>query len=184
MTEIIVKCKELMVRRIDLFDKDLKKVRTGRASVSLLDGVKVSYYGSPTAMNQVASLSTPDARTIVIAPFEKSLISEIERSIQMANLGVQPTNDGNVIRMSIPPLNEERRKEIAKSIKKLGEEVKVSLRKIRQDSNAKVKKLEKDKEVAEDESKKLQKDIQMETDAFIKKVDERVSKKESEILSL
>ena len=184
LEEIIKDCESSMVKRVEVLEKDLGRVRTGRASVTLLDGTKINYYGNPTPLNQVASVSTPDARTIIISPFEKNLISDIERAIQVADLGVQPVNDGNVVRLSIPPLNEERRKEIAKSIKKLGEEAKVSVRKVRQDANTKVKKLEKAKEIAEDDSKKIQKDIQSKTDEYIKKVDEKIEKKESEILTL
>ena len=184
MDEFIKDCQKAMDKRLEGLDRELAKVRTGRASVNLLDGVRINYYGNPTPLNQVATLSTPDARTIVISPFEKKLISDIERAIQVADLGIQPVNDGNVVRLGVPPLNEERRKEIAKSIKKLGEEAKVGIRKVRQDYNTKIKKGEKAKEIAEDDSKKLQKDIQTETDAFIKKIDERMTKKEQEILTL
>ena len=184
MSELIKDCQGSMEKRLSGFDKELSKVRTGRASVMLVDGIKVNYYGAPTPLNQVSSVSTPDARTLIISPFEKSLISEIEKSIQIADLGIQPVNDGNVVRLSVPALNEERRKQIAKSIKKLGEEAKIGIRKVRQDYNNKIKKLEKGKEIAEDESKKLQKDIQTNVDSFIKKIDEKVSKKEKEILTL
>jgi len=184
MDEVLNSCESAMKKKLELFDKDLSRVRTGRASVTILDGVRVNYYGNPTPLNQVASLSTPDARTIVISPFEKKLISDIERAIQVADIGVQPTNDGNVVRLPIPPLNEERRREIAKSIKKLGEEAKIQIRKARQDSNTKVKKLEKSKEVAEDEGKRLTKDIQVMTDKYIKIVDDKVAKKEQEVLTL
>ncbi|MCB9228406.1 MAG: ribosome recycling factor [Deltaproteobacteria bacterium] len=182
--EILKDCNDSMTKRLTMLDKDLGKVRTGRASVSLLDGVKVSYYGNMTALNQVASVSTPDARSIIISPFEKSLIPDISRAIQMADLGIQPVNDGHVVRLSVPPLNEERRKEIVKSIKKLGEETKISVRKIRQDTNTRVRKLEKDKELPEDESKKLQKEIQTKTDSYISQVDQKIEKKEKEILTL
>lgn len=184
MDQNLVSCEESMQKRIASFDKELTKVRTGRASVNLLDGIRINYYGNPTPLNQVASVSTPDARTVIIAPFEKKVISDIERAIQVADIGIQPTNDGNVVRLPIPPLNEQRRKEIAKSIKKLGEEAKIGIRKQRQDSNAKIKKQEKAKEIAEDESKKLQKDIQSITDKYIKVIDEKVVKKESEIMTI
>ena len=184
MDPLLANCEQSMQKRIDSFDKELGRVRTGRASVNLLDGIRINYYGNPTPLNQVASVSTPDARTIVIAPFEKKIISDIERAIQVADIGVQPTNDGNVVRLPIPPLNEERRKEIAKSIKKLGEDAKIGIRKQRQDSNAKIKKLEKAKELAEDDSKKQQKEVQNITDKFIKVVDEKVTKKESEIMTM
>jgi len=184
MKEIISQCKDAMSKRIEGLDKELTKVRTGRASVAIFDGIKVAYYGNPTPLNQVASLATPDPRSIVITPFEKSLIGDIERAIQMANLGLQPTNDGNVVRIPIPPLTEERRKEIAKGIKKTGEDVKVGIRKCRQDANNTIKKAEKDKEISTDESKGYQKDVQEVTDKYIKVIDEKISKKEEEVLSL
>ena len=184
MNPYIKHCQELMTKKIDHLDRDLQKTRTGRASTSLLDGIRIEYYGTLTPLNQVASLSTPDARTIVISPFEKKLAGEIERAIQIADIGIQPSNDGNVIRLPVPPLNEERRKQIAKEIKKLGEDTKVAVRLVRQDVNTKIKKAEKAKELGEDESKDLQKEVQDCTDGFIKKIAEKVSSKEKEILSL
>lgn len=184
MSELLKKCKEDMQKRIDSMDHELGKVRTGRASVALLDSVRVDYYGAPTPLNQVASLATPDARTIVITPFEKKALSDIERGVHMASLGLQPTNDGNVIRISIPPLTEDRRKELVKAIKKTGEEAKVGLRKVRQDLNTKIKKMEKAKEITEDESRDQQKEIQAVTDDFVKVIDERVSKKEKEAMTV
>lgn len=184
MQDVVEKCKKDMDKRIESLDHQLSKVRTGKASAGLLDGLKVDYYGAPTALNQVASIATPDARTIVITPFEKKILSDIERAIHMADLGIQPTNDGNIIRIPIPPLNEERRKEIAKSIKKMGEDTKVAIRLVRQDLNAKVKKSEKAKELTEDLSKELLKGVQDETDKFIKVIDDKVAKKEKEILTL
>lgn len=183
-TEIIQKCEEAMDKRLQSLDKELLKVRTGRASIAVFDGVRVDYYGSPTPLNQVASLATPDPRSIVITPFEKSIIGSIERSIQMANLGLQPTNDGNVIRIPIPPLTEERRKEIAKGIRKSGEDAKVGVRKFRQDANNALKKAEKDKEISEDDSKSFQKDVQTITDKYTKIIDQRILKKEDEVLKL
>ena len=184
MDTISKECRDDMQKRVLGFEKDLGRVRTGRATVGLLDGIRVDYYGNPTPLNQVASLSTPDARQIVVAPFEKKMISEIERAIQMADIGIQPTNDGNVIRLPIPPLTEERRKEIAKSVKKLGEEAKVGIRKVRQDYNNKIRKMEKDKSIAEDQSKKLQKEIQLATDDNVKTIDQKVGQKEAEVLSM
>ncbi|MFW7381198.1 MAG: ribosome recycling factor [Oligoflexus sp.] len=181
---IIDECKQSMEKRLAAFEKDLTRVRTGRASINMLDGVKVDYYGTPTQLNQVSSLSTPDARTILISPFEKSLIQEIERSIMKADLGVQPTNDGVVVRVPIPQLTEERRKDIVKQIKKMAEEVKVSIRHIRRDSNEAVKKAEKAKEITEDESKQLQADVQKHTDSYVKKVDERLVVKEKEVMTI
>lgn len=181
---LLEKCKELMNSRIAGFDKDLTKIRTGRASISVLDNVKVDYYGTPSPLNQVATLSTPDARTILISPFEKKLIQEIERSIMKADLGLQPNSDGVVVRVPIPQLNEERRKEIVKQLKKMGEEAKVSIRHTRRDINEEVKKIEKDKAITEDESKKLQDDVQKMTDSFIKVLDEKMAKKEKEVMTV
>ncbi len=182
MDDIVAKCKEGMEKRIAAFEKDLTRVRTGRASIAMLDGVRVEYYGAPTPINQVASLSTPDARTIVVSPFEKNLIQDIEKSIMRADLGIQPTNDGVVIRIPIPQLTEERRKDIVKQIKKMGEEAKVSIRHLRRDANDHVKKQEKAKEVTEDDSKQLQQDIQKQTDIYIKKIDERTQSKEKDVM--
>lgn len=181
---LIAKCKDLMENRIAGFDKDLTKIRTGRASISVLDNVKVDYYGTPSPLNQVATLSTPDARTILISPFEKKLIQEIERSIMKADLGLQPNSDGVVVRVPIPQLNEERRKEIVKQLKKMGEEAKVSIRHTRRDINEEVKKEEKDKLITEDESKKLQDEVQKITDSYIKVLDDKMAKKEKEVMTV
>lgn len=183
MDHFLKPCEELMEKKLEHLDRDLQKTRTGRASTSILDGIRVDYYGTPTPLNQVASLSTPDARTIVISPFEKKLAGEIEKAIQIADVGIQPNNDGNVIRLPIPPLNEDRRKKIAKEIKKLGEDSKVSIRLVRQDINNKIKKTEKAKDINKDDSAHFQKEIQECTDRFIKKVTEKVALKEKEILS-
>lgn len=183
-SEILEKCQEAMEKRLTSFDKELSRVRTGRASITLLDGVRVDYYGTPTPLNQVSTLSIPDARTIVVTPFEKKIIGDIERAIQKADLGINPTNDGNIIRVPIPQLTEDRRKEIAKSIKKLGEEAKISIRHARRDANDIIKKAEKSKDLAEDDSKKMQQEIQKETDRFINLVSERITKKEKEVMTV
>ena len=184
MENLVSDCKVDMEKRIKGFETDLTRVRTGRASISVLDGVRVDYYGSPTPLNQVGTLSTPDARTIVVSPFEKNLIQEIEKSIMKADLGIQPTNDGVVIRIPIPQLTEDRRKDIVKQLKKMSEDAKVSIRHIRRDSNDSIKKMEKAKEITEDASKQLQQDIQKQTDAFIKLVDERFVVKEKEVMTV
>ena len=184
MHEVVKECKADMDKRLAALDKELTRVRTGRASVSLLDAVRVDYYGTMTPLNQVAALATPDARTIVITPFEKKILSDIERAIHIADIGIQPNNDGNVVRIPIPPLTEERRKEIAKSIKKIGEEAKVALRKFRQDANARVKKMEKAKECSEDDSVKILKEVQVETDKAVAVVDDKIAKKEKEIMTV
>jgi len=182
--DVINQCKQAMDKRIKGFENELKLVRTGRASITILDPVRVDYYGTPTPLNQVATLTTPDARTIVIAPFEKRLIQDIERSIQIADIGVQPTNDGNVVRLPFPALTEERRKDIAKSLKKIAEESRVSIRNIRRDINEDIKKKEKNKEVSEDDSRKLQADVQKLTDQYIKMVDDKLAAKEKEVMTI
>ena len=184
MENLVQETTDKMEKRISGLDRDLAKTRTGRASISMLDGVKVDYYGSPTALNQVATLSTPDARMIVVSPFEKNLIPEIEKAIFVADLGITPTNDGVVVRIPVPQLTEERRKEIVKGLKKVGEDAKVSLRKIRRDANEATKKAEKAKEITEDESKSLQADVQKVTDTMVKKVDEKLAAKEKEVMTI
>ena len=184
MDSFISDCRNDMSKRIEGLERELSRVRTGRAAVTMLDGVKVEYYGAATPLNQVAALATPDGRTIVINPYEKSLIADIEKAIHIADLGIQPMNDGNVVRLSVPPLTEETRKDIAKSLKKIGEDAKIAIRKVRQDANNRIKNLEKAKELAEDESKKIQKDVQNETDNAVSTVDKLVSAKEKEIMTV
>ncbi|MDD9950214.1 MAG: ribosome recycling factor [Zetaproteobacteria bacterium] len=184
MNSFVLDCERDMAKRINGLERELTRVRTGRATVTMLDGVKVEYYGSATPLNQVAAIATPDARTIVISPYEKSLIADIEKAIHIADLGIQPMNDGNVVRLAVPPLTEERRKSSAQSIKKIGEDAKIAIRKVRQDINNKVKQQEKAKEIAEDEAKRIQKDIQTETDKFVKQVDSILNHKEQEIMTV
>lgn len=173
-----------MAKSIESLKNQLTRVRTGRASASILDGVSVDYYGSPTPVAQVGQVSTPEARLLQIQPFDKSMITEIEKAILGANLGLTPSNDGNLIRIPFPALTEERRKEQVREVKKLGEDAKIAIRNSRRDQNDKVKKAEKDKELSEDESKKFQGEIQTITDKFIKEVDGVVSLKENEIMSV
>jgi len=184
MSEVLNNCKQNMEKRLKAFENDLTKLRTGRASISLVDGVRVDYYGTPSPLNQIATLSTPDARTIVIAPFEKSLIGEIERSIMKSDLGLQPTNDGNVVRIPIPALTEERRKDLAKNLKKMAEDSKIAIRQARKDANDLVKNQQKAKTITEDDVKRLEKDVQKVTDDYIAKIDERATKKEKEIMTM
>ncbi len=184
MSDLVNTCKANMEKRVKAFESDLTKVRTGRASITLLDGIKVDYYGSLTPLNQVATLTTPDARTITIAPFEKKLIQEIEKSIMKADIGITPTSDGNVVRIPIPALTEERRKDIVKNLKKMSEDAKVAIRNIRRDANDAVKKQAKDKAITEDEVKRLETDVQKHTDSFIKAIDDRLAKKEQEVLKI
>lgn len=182
--KVVADCKQKMDKHIKALDAELSKVRTGRASISILDNVRVDYYGTMAPLNQVATLATPDPKMITIAPFEKKMIQTIEKAIMIADIGIQPTNDGNVVRLPIPSLTEERRKDIVKNFKKSGEDFKVSIRHERRDANEVLKKLEKDKAVNEDERKRLEQEIQKVTDQFIKTVDEKLAKKEKEVMTL
>ena len=175
--------KEKMEKSIEALKLNFKKIRTGRASVDMLDGLKVNYYGTPTPLNQVGNISTPDAKTIVIQPWEKNLISEIEKAILASNLGITPQNDGNLVRLSVPAVTEQRRKELAKECKVLAEDVKVAVRNVRQSSNEHIKKAEKNKELSEDLSKDAQNDVQKITDSYIAKIDELLAVKEKEVLN-
>lgn len=175
---------EKMEKTIKALNEELKKVRTGRAQVSMLDGVKVNYYGTLSPLSQVASISTPDARSFLIAPWEASILKEIEQSIVKSDLGLAPINDGKVIRLKVPDLTEERRKDLAKQVKKIAEESRVAIRMARRDANEEVKKSLKDKKMSEDESKKLENEIQKMTDDYIKKIDQISEEKEKSILSL
>lgn len=176
--------KKAMEQKFVALEGEIGKIRTGRASITILDGVRVDYYGTPSPLNQVATLSTPDARTILVSPFEKRLIQDIEKAILKADLGLQPNSDGNVVRVPIPALTEERRKDLVKQLKKTAEDGRVAIRLVRRDANDAVKKLEKDKKINEDESRKVQTDIQTETDKQIKRIDDRVAAKEKEIMTL
>ena len=171
-------------KAIDAFRRDLTKVRTGRANVAILDGVKVDYYGSPTPLHQVASVNVPDARLITIKPWEKTLIPEIEKSIRAAQLGLNPNSDGEIVRVPMPPLTEERRKDLVKMVKKMAEEAKVALRAQRRDANEMLKDFLKDKQITEDEEKAGLKKVQDATDASVTKVDEITAKKEAEIMEV
>lgn len=164
--------------------EDLKKVRTGKAQVSMLDGIRVNYYGNLSPLNQVASVSTPDATTFLIAPWESAILKEIEMAIVKSDIGMAPINDGKVIRLKVPSLTEERRKDLAKQVKKITEDARVAVRLIRRDANEEVKKLLKDKAVSEDEAKKGETDIQKLTDDTIKKVDQLAEEKEKSILTI
>lgn len=182
--EIISSAKSGMSKAIDAMKKDLAKVRTGRASTSLLDEVMVDYYGTPTPLNQVGTLSVPEARLITIQPWEKSIIPAIEKGILKSDLGLTPNSDGQLVRISIPPLTEERRKEMVKMAKRIGEDAKIAIRNARRDANEGLKKLEKEKEISEDELKRGEKDVQEITDANVKKVDEIIDQKEKEVLEI
>jgi ribosome recycling factor len=178
------KTKDKMQHAIDSLKKELASVRTGRASLALLDGIVVMSYGVASPLNQVASLSTPDARSIVIQPWDPKTIGEIEKAIQKSDLGLTPMNDGKLVRIGIPPLTEERRRDLVKVVKKRAEETKVAVRNIRRDSNEGLKKMEKEKDISEDTLKHSLDEVQHLTDDFIKKVDEVLAHKEKEIMEV
>lgn len=180
--DIITKTKEQMSKTVDFCASQLGKIRTGRASTSLLDGVMVDMYGTMGPISNAASVSTPDARSIIVQPWDKSLLSAIERAIHQADLGFNPQNDGTLLRIPVPPLTEERRKEFVKMSKKIAEEAKIALRNIRRDTNESLKKIEKSKEISEDDRKKGEDEVQKITDQFIKNVDTLQEKKEKELL--
>ncbi|MFH1873636.1 MAG: ribosome recycling factor [Pseudomonadota bacterium] len=176
--------KKHMEKPLELFRHELSKLRTGRASTSILDDIRVEYYGTPTPLNQVATLSVPDPRTIAIQPWDTSVLGEIERAILKSDLGLNPVNDGRLVRLPIPPLNEERRKELVKLIKKYGEECKISVRNVRRDSMKKLEKMEGTSEITEDQLKKGEAEIQKLTDDFIKLVDETAAHKEKDMMEV
>lgn len=183
MDERIKKLEDRMQKTYDFLLGDFATIRAGRANPHVLDKIKVDYYGTPTPIQQVGNISVPDARMIQIAPWEKSLLKAIEKAIQTSDIGINPTNDGSVIRLVFPELTEERRKELVKEIKKKGEESKVAIRNIRRDGNDSFKKLAKT-EVSEDEIKQLEESLQKLTDKFIKEVDKAVDEKSKDILKV
>jgi ribosome recycling factor len=167
---------------IDTLGREFSGVRTGRASAALIEGVRVDYYNTPTPIPQVASVSVPDPRTVLIQPWDASLLSKIEKAIQKSDLGLTPANDGKSIRLTMPPLNEERRKQLAKVVGKLAEEGRVAIRNIRREVKEKLRALAKDKKISEDDEKRGETDLQKLTDRFIQRIDELLKKKEQEIL--
>lgn len=182
--EVIADMKAHMEKSVDALRREYQKVRTGRATTGLLDDIKVDYYGNPSPLNQVATLTIPEPRTITIQPWEAKLIPAIEKAIMNANLGFTPANDGKTIRISLPPLTEERRKEIVKSLKKMAEDAKVAVRNIRRDGIDSLKKLEKDKLISEDDLKRAEKDVQDVTNSAVAKIDEVLAHKEKEVLEV
>ncbi len=180
------KAEERMNKALDALRKEFATLRTGRASLGMLDGIMVDYYGTPTALNQVANMAVPDPRTITIQPWEPKMLGEIEKSILKSDVGLTPGNDGKIIRLSIPPLTEERRQQIVKHAKKLAEDARIVVRNIRRDINDEIKKKSKDKDahMSEDEIKKLQDEIQKTTDSYVKKIDDFLVHKEKEIMTV
>jgi ribosome recycling factor len=173
---------QLMRKAVEHVQQQLAKVRTGRASASMLDAVKVEYYGEPTPLAQVGSVSVPDARSIMIQPWDRTALQNIEKAILAANLGITPQNDGQVIRISVPPLTEERRKDIVKQCKKMAEEGKLAVRNIRRDANEELKKAEKTEHFSEDERKRGEEDVQKNTDKYVAEIDKILAAKEVEVM--
>lgn len=173
-----------MEKSLDHLAEEFGAVRAGRANAKVLDRITVEYYGSETPLNGVATISTPDARTLVVQPWDTNLLKEIQKAIQMSDLGINPQNDGKVIRLVFPQLTEERRKELTKQVKKYAEEAKVAMRNIRRDGMDYVKKLKKNSEITEDDQKKAEKDLQDILDKYIKKADEALAAKEKELMSI
>lgn len=184
LNEIYSETKEKMDNAIDALKRDYKTLRTGKVNTAILDGVKIDYYGTMTELNQVGSVLSPDATTIVINPWEKNLLSLIEKAIQNANIGVNPNNDGEVIKLFFPPMTVEQRKESAKQAKGMTDDAKVAIRNVRKHANDKVKNLHKDKEITDDENKRAQDEIQKITDSYVAKADETFKAKEAEILKV
>jgi len=184
LNEIFEHTKEHMDKSIEALKREFASLRTGKVSTSIVDNIKVDYYGTPTALSQVGSVIAMDATTISITPWEKSLLGDIEKAIQEANIGVNPNNDGDFIKLFFPPMTSEQRQDIVKQAKGMVETAKIAIRNVRKDGNDKIKKLEKAKEISEDESKKAQEQIQKLTDEHIAKVEEAFGTKESDILKV
>ncbi len=182
--EVYMEAEEKMEKTVNYYKEELKTVRTGRASSSLFERVTIDYYGAPTPLPQVATINVPEPRLITIQPFDPSIIKDIEKAIMSSGMGFNPSNDGRLIRVPIPQLTEERRKELVKHIKKMSEEAKLAVRNERRDANDKIKKLEKNKEISEDEAKKAVSDIQDLTNEYVKKIDELTERKEKDVMEI
>ena len=184
MSEVIFEMSEKMEKSVESFKKELAKIRTGRASLSILDGIHVNAYGSSMPLNQVGTLTIPESRLIAIQPWDPQMLPAIEKAILKSDIGLNPISDGKIIRLNIPQLTEERRKDLVKSVKKIGEEFRVAVRNVRRDAIEVLKKQKKDKEISEDELFKLQEEAQSETDLYIKKIDEATASKEKEVMEV
>ena len=182
--DVMKEAKGGMIKAVDSLKKELTKVRTGRASISLLDDVRIDYYGTPTPLSQVGTLAVPEPRLITIQPWEKPLIPEIEKAIMKADLGLNPASDGNIVRIAIPALTEDRRKEMAKLAKSIGENSKIAVRNARRDANDMLKQMEKDKDISEDDLKRGEKEVQDLTDSYVKQIDDVVATKEKEVMEI
>lgn len=184
MKDVLNKNDERMQRRIDHLVEEFKSIRAGRANAAVLDKVTVDYYGVPTPVNQLSSISVPEARTLVIQPYDASSLKSIEKAIQMSDVGINPQNDGKVLRLIFPPLTEDKRKEIAKDISRIAEDSKVQVRNVRRDTVEKLKKMKKNGELTEDDLKDGEKKVQKATDNFIKEIDSVTDKKKKEIMEI
>jgi ribosome recycling factor len=175
---------EKMQKTVKVFKDDLNSIRAGRANPALLDRIVVEYYGTPTPLKQIANVSAPEPRLLVVQPYDKTAIQAIEKAITQSELGINPSNDGSIIRLAIPQLTEERRKELAKLVKKTGEEAKIAIRNGRRDANDKLKKMEKSSEITEDELKKAEDEVQKITDKYIENIDQLIENKEKELMEV
>jgi ribosome recycling factor len=184
LDEQLKKTEEHMKKTLELLLHELASIRTGKASPAILDSLRINYYGQQVPIKQVANVAVPDPRTITIQPWDRSLVGEIEKAIQASELGLNPQNDGGTIRLPIPTLTEERRRDLVKVVKRIGEDSKVAVRNVRRDTNERIKKLEKEHDISEDEMRAKQDAIQKLTDSYVKRVDEAVTAKEKEILEL
>lgn len=182
--QVMANAKEKMTKAISAYSRELASIRAGRANAALLDKITVEYYGAPTPVNQVAGISVPEARLLVIQPYDKTILGDIEKAILKSDLGLTPSNDGSIIRLAIPQLTEERRKDLVKVIRKDSEEAKVAVRNIRRDANEDLKKLEKNSEITEDELRGYSEDIQKLTDEHISKIDKITKDKEKELMEI
>ncbi|SHI70081.1 ribosome recycling factor [Clostridium amylolyticum] len=182
--DIISKADEKMKKSISVLKSDLSTLKAGRANPTMLDRIEVEYYGSMVPVNQVSNVSAPEPRVLMITPWEKSTLKDIEKAILKSDLGINPSNDGSVIRLVIPELTEETRRNLVKTVKKYGEDTKIAIRSIRRDANDKIKALKKDSDLSEDEMKKSEEDIQKTTDTYVKEVDKVIEAKEKEIMAI
>lgn len=182
--EVITHMKNHMDKTVEALRRDYQKIRTGRANLGLLDDIRIDYYGTPSPLSQVATLSVPEPRTINLQPWETKMIPVIEKAIMNANLGITPANDGKVIRLNLPALTEERRKDIVKQLKKMAEEAKVAARNIRREAIDELKKLEKNKKISEDDLKRAEKEVQDVTNSYVAKIDEVLAHKEKDVMEV
>ena len=184
LNDVYEDARDRMQKALENLELEFKRLRTGRASIALVDGIRVEYYGTSTPLNQLATLTIPEPRTIMIQPWDTTIVSEVEKAILKSELGLTPMNDGKIIRINIPPLTEERRRDLVKVIKKKAEEAKVAVRNIRRDANEMVKDLKKEKEISEDDQFRAQDEIQKITDEFISNIDSVYNTKETEVLEI